>query len=109
MKFCLTFGLNKFVYRLNQFQQEFYFKNYTGFGIRRVTVQLLLGGNRQIKTFDERFFDITQSTNLLDWAMSSALTGCLFGTPFSGYFSDRFGRKLKKLKIKVSKKLKKSC
>jgi len=52
---------------------------------------VVIGG---AKPFYERFFDITQSPNLQGWAMSSALVGCLFGALFSGWFSDRFGRKL---------------
>lgn len=52
---------------------------------------VVIGG---AKPFYERFFDITHSANLQGWAMSSALIGCLFGALSSGYFSDRFGRKL---------------
>lgn len=52
---------------------------------------VVIGG---AKPFYERFFDITQSINLQGWAMSSALIGCLFGAMFSGYLSDRFGRKV---------------
>jgi sugar porter (SP) family MFS transporter len=52
---------------------------------------VVIGG---AKPFYERFFDITHSASLQGWAMSSALIGCLFGALSSGYFSDRFGRKL---------------
>jgi len=52
---------------------------------------VVIGG---AKPFYERFFEITQSPNLQGWAMSSALIGCLFGALFSGYLSERFGRKL---------------
>lgn len=52
---------------------------------------VVIGG---AKPFYERFFDITNSPYLQGWAMSSALVGCLLGALFSGYFSDRFGRKL---------------
>jgi len=52
---------------------------------------VVIGG---AKPFYERFFDITNSPYLQGWAMSSALIGCLFGALSSGYFSDRFGRKL---------------
>ncbi|MBC8004117.1 MAG: sugar porter family MFS transporter [Verrucomicrobia bacterium] len=52
---------------------------------------VVIGG---AKPFYERFFDITSSPYLQGWAMSSALLGCLFGALISGYFSDRYGRKL---------------
>ena len=52
---------------------------------------VVIGG---AKPFYERFFDITHSPGLQGWAMSSALIGCLFGAIFSGFLSDRFGRKL---------------
>ena len=52
---------------------------------------VVIGG---AKPFYERFFDITASPYLQGWAMSSALIGCLIGALSSGYFSDRFGRKL---------------
>lgn len=52
---------------------------------------VVIGG---AKPFYERFFDITSSPYLQGWAMSSALIGCLVGALLSGYFSDRYGRKL---------------
>lgn len=52
---------------------------------------VVIGG---AKPFYERFFDITASPHLQGWAMSSALIGCLLGAVSSGYFTDRFGRKL---------------
>lgn len=52
---------------------------------------VVIGG---AKPFYERFFAITSSPYLQGWAMSSALIGCLFGALLSGYFSDRYGRKL---------------
>lgn len=52
---------------------------------------VVIGG---AKPFYERFFGITHSVSMQGWAMSSALIGCLIGALSSGYFSDRFGRKL---------------
>jgi len=52
---------------------------------------VVIGG---AKPFYERFFDITNSPYMQGWAMSSALIGCLFGALSSGYFSDKYGRKL---------------
>lgn len=52
---------------------------------------VVIGG---AKPFYERFFDIANSPHMQGWAMSSALIGCLVGAMSSGYFSDRFGRKL---------------
>lgn len=52
---------------------------------------VVIGG---AKPFYERFFDIASSPYLQGWAMSSALIGCLLGASLSGYFSDRYGRKL---------------
>jgi len=52
---------------------------------------VVIGG---AKPFYERFFDIANSPYMQGWAMSSALIGCLVGAMSSGYFSDRFGRKL---------------
>ena len=51
---------------------------------------VVIGG---AKPFYERFFDISTSTNLQAWAMSSALVGCIVGAVVSGFVSDRFGRK----------------
>ena len=52
---------------------------------------VVIGG---AKPFYERFFNIASLPHFQGWAMSSALTGCLFGAMISGYFTDRFGRKL---------------
>lgn len=52
---------------------------------------VVIGG---AKPFYERFFDITGSPHLQGWAMSSALIGCLFGALGSGFFTERFGRKI---------------
>ena len=52
---------------------------------------VVIGG---AKPFYERYFDITNSPYMQGWAMSSALIGCLFGALSSGYFSDKYGRKL---------------
>ena len=52
---------------------------------------VVIGG---AKPFYERFFQITNSPYLQGWTMSSALIGCLIGALSSGYFSDRYGRKL---------------
>ena len=52
---------------------------------------VVIGG---AKPFYERFFDITGSPHLQGWAMSSALIGCLFGAMGSGFFTERYGRKI---------------
>jgi sugar porter (SP) family MFS transporter len=52
---------------------------------------VVIGG---AKPFYERFFHITDSPLLQGWAMSSALIGCLVGAMISGYFTERFGRKI---------------
>ena len=51
---------------------------------------VVIGG---AKPFYERFFDITQNPGMQGLAMSSALIGCIPGALFSGWISDRFGRK----------------
>jgi sugar porter (SP) family MFS transporter len=52
---------------------------------------VVIGG---AKFFYERFFGISEIPALQGLAMSSALIGCIPGAMFSGYLSDRFGRKL---------------
>jgi len=52
---------------------------------------VVIGG---AKPFYERFFDIAGSPHLQGWAMSTALIGCLFGAMSSGFFTERFGRKI---------------
>jgi MFS transporter, SP family, arabinose:H+ symporter len=51
---------------------------------------VVIGG---AKPFYERYFDIVNSPNLQGWAMSSALMGCLIGAGFSGWLTDKYGRK----------------
>jgi len=51
---------------------------------------VVIGG---AKPFYEPFFGITGNPGLQGWVMSCALTGCLAGAIFSGWLSDRFGRK----------------
>ncbi|MBN2166132.1 MAG: sugar porter family MFS transporter [Marinilabiliaceae bacterium] len=51
---------------------------------------VVIGG---AKPFYERFFEITNSTGLQGWVMSSALIGCLIGAILSGLISDKYGRK----------------
>jgi SP family sugar porter-like MFS transporter len=51
---------------------------------------VVIGG---AKPFYEPFFGITGAPGLQGWVMSCALTGCLTGAIFSGWLSDRFGRK----------------
>jgi SP family arabinose:H+ symporter-like MFS transporter len=52
---------------------------------------VVIGG---AKPFYERFFDITSSATYQGLAMSSALFGCLIGAAVSGYFTDKYGRKI---------------
>ena len=50
---------------------------------------VVIGG---AKPFYEKFFNLT-SEQLIGWANSCALLGCLLGSVVSGWASDRFGRK----------------
>src|SRR5215469_7937531 len=50
---------------------------------------VVIGGARQ---FYEVYFHLT-SENLIGWANSCALVGCLVGSLAAGYAGDRFGRK----------------
>jgi sugar porter (SP) family MFS transporter len=52
---------------------------------------VVIGG---AKPFYERYFEITNSATYQGFAMSSALFGCLIGSAFSGYFTDKYGRKI---------------
>ena len=52
---------------------------------------VVIGG---AKPFYERFFDISMLPAMQAWAMSSALIGCIVGAVFSGWISERFGRKV---------------
>jgi len=52
---------------------------------------VVIGG---AKPFYERYFEITSSASLQGLAMSSALFGCLIGSIFAGYFTDKYGRKI---------------
>lgn len=52
---------------------------------------VVIGG---AKPFYEKFFYIQDIPELQGWVMSSALLGCIFGAVISGYFSNRFGRRL---------------
>lgn len=52
---------------------------------------VVIGGG---KFFYERFFGITGLPGRQAWAMSSALIGCIPGAMFSGYLSEKFGRKI---------------
>ncbi len=51
---------------------------------------VVIGG---AKPFFISHFGLEESTNLVGWAMSSALVGCMIGAVMSGMMSDRFGRK----------------
>src|SRR6202012_3311331 len=44
------------------------------------------------KPFFQRYFELTDP-NLIGWANSCALIGCLFGALAAGALSDKFGRK----------------
>jgi sugar porter (SP) family MFS transporter len=50
---------------------------------------VVIGGARQ---FYEVYFHLT-SVELIGWANSCALVGCLIGSLAAGYFAERFGRK----------------
>ncbi|TMM30595.1 sugar porter family MFS transporter [Polaribacter aestuariivivens] len=52
---------------------------------------VVIGG---AKPFYELYFDISELPTLQGWAMSSALIGCIFGAIISGFFADKFGRKI---------------
>ena len=52
---------------------------------------VVIGG---AKPFYERYFEITSSATYQGFAMSSALFGCLIGAAISGYFTDKYGRKI---------------
>ena len=52
---------------------------------------VVIGGG---KFFYERFFGITELPGRQAWAMSSALIGCIPGAMFSGYLSEKFGRRI---------------
>jgi sugar porter (SP) family MFS transporter len=52
---------------------------------------VVIGG---AKPFYERYFDITSSPTWQGIAMSSALFGCLIGSSFAGWLTDRIGRKI---------------
>jgi sugar porter (SP) family MFS transporter len=51
---------------------------------------VVIGG---AKPFFVRFFGLENSPDLVGWAMSSALIGCMAGAVLSGLLSDKFGRK----------------
>jgi sugar porter (SP) family MFS transporter len=51
---------------------------------------VVIGG---AKPFYELYFNIGNMPTLQGWAMSSALTGCIFGAVISGVLADKFGRK----------------
>ncbi|HCL5925439.1 TPA: sugar porter family MFS transporter [Citrobacter amalonaticus] len=51
---------------------------------------VVIGG---AKPFYEAYFSITDPAQS-GWAMSSALTGCIFGALISGWCADKFGRKM---------------
>ncbi|MFC2090249.1 sugar porter family MFS transporter [Bacteroidota bacterium] len=51
---------------------------------------VVIGG---AKPFYEVYFNISGNPAMQGWMMSSALLGCVIGALFSGFISDRFGRK----------------
>ncbi len=51
---------------------------------------VVIGG---AKPFFISHFGLETNANLVGWAMSSALVGCMIGAVISGMLSDRFGRK----------------
>ncbi len=51
---------------------------------------VVIGG---AKPFYEVYFEISKSSFLQGWAMSSALLGCILGTVVSGFLSEKYGRK----------------
>jgi SP family sugar porter-like MFS transporter len=51
---------------------------------------VVIGG---AKPFFTLFFGLEHNPDLVGWAMSSALVGCMIGAVLSGLLSDRFGRK----------------
>src|SRR6056300_1520607 len=52
---------------------------------------VVIGG---AKPFYELYFDISNSSGLQGWAVSSALVGCILGAVSSGIVADSLGRKI---------------
>ena len=96
----MLFPFDTFVYHKSFGMENFTFNKRFIIGLTLVSAMggLLFGYDWVViggaKPFYERFFYITHSAVLQGWAMSSALIGCLIGAVFSGYLSDRYGRKL---------------